>query len=215
MVIERHCEDMPGSPNSISVGSHWLLSSHWVIMNFRVSCTEPCLSLNVWDGGYFICCIAWKELRKASWAAAGNRRQSLGPVTWQSVTTHLPREVVTTCRGGDGARGLRASKKGENFQNGSLSNQGLTDQQANLNLCDRFSPYISDNLSRDWLTVCYLGTSMDRGLRVSKWRRPMPISLCAPASVWVPHLEHKHYLLPRGNAGKILFIFLQFVKMSS
>lgn len=142
---------MPGSPNSISVGSHRLLSSHWVIMNFRVSCPGPCLSLSVWDGGYFIYCIAWKELRRASWAAASNRRQSLGPLTWQSVTTHLPREVVTTCRGGDGARGLRASKKGETFQNGSLSNQGLTDQQVNLNLCDRCSPYISDNLSRDWL----------------------------------------------------------------
>lgn len=44
ITIERHCENTPGPPNSISVDSHRLLSSHWFIRNFSLSCPGPCLA---------------------------------------------------------------------------------------------------------------------------------------------------------------------------
>lgn len=108
IMIERHCENIPGPPNSISVDSHRneqpLVHKEFQFLLPWAMPVPGCLSRQV-----FYLLQSWKELKRDCWAAASNIWQSLGPLAWQKVATHLLRKVVTPCRGRDGARGLRAS----------------------------------------------------------------------------------------------------------
>lgn len=236
-MTERHWEHIPGSPDSISVDSHRFLSSHWTIMNFSLSCPGPCLPLGVRASRKLTYCTAWKQLRRDCGVAASNVRQSLGPLTWRQVATHMPREVVTTCSGRDGARGLRVSKRGDNFQNGSLSNQSLTDQQASLNVHDRFT--LNFLYSLMWLYLTWEPSWAEGWGCLSgedEWCLHL-ILLCiswAPASDWVPWvalgplsqsepaatsaprpLEHRLSFLPRGHAGKPFLFFYNLSKWAA